>query len=247
MELVGIVERYAEGLHSIDAIVTLERANQRTREVYLPGLKTMLERDVVEELDKWWTLTHPSDFVNPTAHATQIAFPGQMRNSCDHVFTTEGSIDPPEWAVEVKYLQLIGDNGKRNDYAVAKALSPFLKDRSLYHDIMRLRRDPIARRLAVIGFAFTYSEETCTEARQRHPEHGHRISEIEAVCRSNEGSLSPRPLVEFADGIFGIKELVLGNFVKVDFEAWRHPCGGRGVVFGWEVRREDHHEVPSNW
>jgi len=247
MDLVDIVTRYAEGLSAIDRDVTLERANQRTGEVYLPGLKTMLERDVVDQLDQWWAHTHPNDFVNSSAHATQISFPGQTRNSCDHVFTTVGPTDPPEWAVEVKYLQLIGDNGKRNDYAVAKALSPFLKDRSLYHDILRLRRDPIARRLAVIGFSFTYSEETCEEARQRHPEESRRISEIEAVCRSNEGHLSPRPLVEFADGIFGIKELVFGNYLKANFEAWRHPCGGRGVVFGWEVKRENHHETPSNW
>ena len=247
MELSQIVHRYAEGLNAIDQEVTLERSNQRTREVYLPGLKTMLERDAVDQLDQWWARTHPDDFVSLSAHSTQIPFHGQGRNSCDHVITTEGPESPPEWAIEVKYLQLVGDNGKRNDYAVAKALSPYLKDRSLYHDILRLRQNPIARRLAVIGFSFTYNEETCAEAFQRHPDQAERISEIVRVCLTNEGTLSPRPLVEFADGIFGIKELVLGNFIKADFEAWRHPCGGRGVVFGWEIRREDHHERPSEW
>ena len=124
MELSQIVHRYAEGLSAIDREVTLERSNQRTREVYLPGLKTMLERDAVDQLNNWWARAHPDDFVSPSAHSTQIPFLGQGRNSCDHVITTEGPESPPEWAIEVKYLQLVGDNGKRNDYAVAKALSP---------------------------------------------------------------------------------------------------------------------------
>ena len=247
MELNNILARYAEGLNAIDKIPSLERANPRTGEIYLPGLKTMVERDVVEELNKWWVNTYPDDFVSESSHSTQVPFPSGGRNSCDHVITTEGPESPPEWAIEVKYLQLVGDNGKRNDYAVAKSLSPYLKDRSLYHDILKLRHDPIGRRLAVIGFSFTYTAETCEEALDRHPEHWSRIREIQRVCESNEGTLSPRPLVEFADGIFGIKELVLGNFIRTDFEAWTHPCGGRGVVFGWEVRREDHHEQPTDW
>jgi len=247
MELNEIIARYAEGLSAIDTDITLERANQRTGEIYLPGLKTMRERDAVSGLDTWWGNTYPSDFVAPDAHAIEVVYPGGGRNACDHVFTTVGNPSDPEWAIELKYLQLVGDNGKRNDYAVAKALSPFLKDRSLYHDILRLRATPIARRLAVVGFSFTYNDETCAKALQLHPDHTDRIDEIIDVCRTNEGSLSPRPLVEFADGIFGIKELVTGNYIKAEFEAWRHPCGGRGVVFGWEVKRHGHQSLEANW
>ena len=245
--LQGIVDRYAEGLAAIDIEVGERRVNQRTGELYLPGLKSMLEADVISRLDEWWWREYPHDFVSPSAHQVQIPFPGSPRNKCDQVITTEGSEDPPERAIVAKYLQLVGDNGKRNDFAVAKGLSPFLKDRSLYHDIQRLRADPIARRLAVIGFSFTYDQDSCIEALQRHPEESARIREISSVCISNGGSLSVRPIVEFADGIFRVRELVEGQFCRASFEAWRHPCGGRGVVFGWEVRREGQRSVAAAW
>lgn len=246
MELQEIVDRYAEGLAAIDNETAFLRANQRTGEFYLPGLKTLSEAMVMVELDKWWARDHPTDFVTDTAHQVQVPFPGE-RNKCDQVITTSGQEDDPEWAIEAKYLQLVGDNGKRNDFAVAKAISPYLKDRSLYHDVLKLRANPIARRLAVIGFSFTYDQSTCTRAMSIHPDQSARIDEILNVCLQNNGDLSVRPLVEFADGIFRVRELVEGPFCRANFEAWRHPCGGRGVVFGWEVRREGHRVSSDDW
>ena len=247
MEIQGIVDRYAEALSAIDVAGLAPRANQRTGEIYLPGLKTMRESDIVKEVDSWWSANHPEDFVSANAHRIEVPFPGSPRNKCDQVITTEGSEKDPEWAIEVKYLQLIGDNGKRNDFAVAKGLSPFLKDRSLYHDVLRLREEPIARRLAVVGFSFVYDSDTCVNALRRHPQESARIREIQSVCNTNGGSLSIRPIVEFADGIFRVRELVEGQYCRATFEAWTHPCGGRGVVFGWEVRRDGQRTGSDDW
>ncbi len=247
MELQGIVDRYAEGLATIDTETTFLRPNQRTGEIYLPGLKTLSEKMAIDDLDSWWARAYPNDFVTDTAHHVQVPFPGERRSTCDQVITTVGQEDDPEWAIEAKYLQLVGDNGKRNDYAVAKAISPYLKDRSLYHDVMKLRQNPIARRLAVIGFSFTYDQSTCANALSIHPDQADRIEQISNVCLQNDGDLSVRPLVEFADGIFRVRELVEGPYCRANFEAWRHPCGGRGVVFGWEVRKEGHRISNTDW
>lgn len=249
MEIQDIVKRYAEGLAAVDRSTNTQRANQRTGEIYMPGLKSLREVDAIDQLDGWWAVTYPGDFLTQGMHRVQVPYPGQKKNKCDQVITTDDREDLAEWAIEAKYLQLIGDNGKRNDFAVAKGLSPYLKDRSLYHDILRLRDEGhlLARRHAVIGFSFTYNADTCRKAAELHPNEGNRIAEIQEVCRVNGGSLSIRPIVEFADGIFRVKELVESQFSHETFEAWRHPCGGRGVVFGWEVRSGQERETKLDW
>ena len=35
-----------------------------------------------------------------------------------------------------------------------------------------------------------------------------------------------------------IRNLV-GPLVREPFQLWRHPCGGNGEVFGWEVKRPE--------
>ena len=88
-------------------------ANQRTGEIYLPGLKTLSEKMAIDDLDGWWAREYPDDFVSETAHQVQVPFPGERRNTCDQVITTEGQEDDPEWAIEAKYLQLVGDGEAR--------------------------------------------------------------------------------------------------------------------------------------
>ena len=42
--------------------------------------------------------------------------------------------------------------------------------------------------------------------------------------------------MNFADTIFTGLGLVL-PVVESDFNnAWRHPCGGSGTIFGWEIK-----------
>ena len=140
MELREILERFSEGLVEVDSKTTHVSSNQRTGEVYLPGVKTMSEPKFVEEFLTWWLTTHSEDF-NPVAAAKrEVPYQGIPRAKCDLVLSTDGSsISYPEWAIEVKHIALVGNNGKNNDYGVAKILSPYLKDRSLIHDIERLR------------------------------------------------------------------------------------------------------------
>lgn len=239
MEFRQILERFAEGLVSVDTTTTHESANQRSGELYLPGVKTLREPKFVEEILNWWRLEHSSDFNPASASDREVPYPEVSRASCDLVFSTDGSpLSKPEWSIEVKHIALVGNNGKNNDYGVPKILSPYLKDRSLIHDIHRMRKHPIGKRQGVIGYCFEYSFGTCDEAFEKHPEHTEYINNVRAVCKSNdpsEGRLSALSMAEFANKIFVANDLVKPMQVVEFSNAWRHPCGGRGNIFGWEV------------
>lgn len=239
MELNQIMNRFSEGLVTVDAETSHVSFNQRTGEAYLPGVKTMNERKFVEELKTWWLKTYPEDFKPRLAIDTEIPYLNIPRASCDLVLSTDGSdLNDPEWAIEVKHIALVGNNGKNNDYGIAKILSPYLKDRSLIHDIQKLKKFGKGKKKAVIGYSFDYSYSTCEEALSKHLEQIDFINNVKEVCKKNDpqsGAYSVIPLIEFADGIFTTKKLVR-PVELVSFEgAWRHPCGGNGTIFGWEL------------
>lgn len=239
MELQQIVERYARAIEYVDANSTHAGVNARTGEVYLPGWHTMNEDPAVREMDLAWEHLHPGE---RQVHRIGVRYPSKevsSRTALDHVFTTDGQvIGEDEWGIEIKRLQFVGNNGKRNDFGIGKVLSPYLKDRSMLHDALRLREYGFTRRVAVVGYAFDYTTPNLAEAETRHTDLEGRIilKNIRKMIES-EGPVTIRPLMEFADAIFGLRGYLQGPRAQATFEAWRHPAGGRGVIFGWEIRR----------
>ena len=239
MELNELMGRFAEGLVEVDKNTSHISANARTGEVYLPGVKTMAEPKFVEELTDWWQAKYAEDFNPVGSLQREVPYVGIPRAKCDITLSTDGSAKAlPEWAVEVKHIALVGNNGKNNDYGVAKILSPYLKDRSLIHDIERLRDHGVAKRKAVIGYCFDYDFESCKEALKFHPNQTEYIDNIREVCKKNDpsnGHYTAVPMIEFANEIFCSRNLVNPLQIKNFEGAWRHPCGGSGVIFGWEL------------
>ena len=90
----------------------------------------------------------------------------------------------------------------------------------------------------VVGYAFEFSQETCDEAQRRFPD-APQIAKIREVLDANGTALTMRPLLDFADSILLARGMVRAVRVEAPFEAWAHPAGGRGVVFGWEIRRPE--------
>ncbi len=255
MELSEIVSRFAAGLKVIDANTSWQGSSARTGATFLAGVPAMTERQLCRELVQWWTTSHPDDFQPSGVCLEEVPYQDLPRARCDIVFNNKVDSEIPEWAIEVKRIQFIGDNGKNNDYNVQKMLSPYMKDRSLVHDIERMRSHPIATRQAVIGYAFSYDFETCNEAARRHPMHLDRITEMRNVCRVNDpvsGHLSCEDIVEIANVQFRHLGIVVDLKTAPIKDLWRHPCGGRGTVFGWEVKnlgvlehRQDFRESPK--
>ncbi len=240
MELQQIVERYAEALAHVDATTTVIGANPRTKQAYQPGIEPMTESVVVPLLDGAWEELHPGE---RHLRRTEVKYPAKevsLRTKLDHIFTTDGLLGEPEWGIEVKRLQFVGDNGKNGDHEVAKVLSPYLKDRGMLHDALRLRKYGFTRRIAIVGYGFDYDETTLARAATIHttPQAAKTVKNIASIVKSS-GPLRNRPLIEFADAILGLRGFLAGTRAQADFEAWRHPSGGKGVVFGWEIRRPE--------
>lgn len=62
--------------------------------------------------------------------------------------------DPTEWAVEVKMLPLLGDNGKLNDNMLMHVLSPYPAHRSALTDVTKLRSSGFVCHLAILIYGF---------------------------------------------------------------------------------------------
>lgn len=250
MELADIVKLYADGLAAADPVCAAPPAPR------LPGVPSLTENEALREIHAYWSRVRPADTTAPNGHWLHHNYPTIRGAKCDHVFTTDSDPSAPEWAVELKRPQLVGDNGNNNDYYVTKMLSPLLKDRSVLHDAARLRHDPPARRLAVVGYFFTYNDASLEEAGRRHspayrnhPKHGDRLENIRAVVKKNGGELDPGPLIRVTDVVLRGRHFVRGDTAMANFDAWRHPCGGKGVVFGWEITNpaDEHFDPRHPW
>lgn len=238
MDLNQIVQRYAEAIEFVDEHDESVGKNlTRTGKVYQPGFKSMNEEPAVKAIDEAWETLHPGE---RKLHQLKAPYPGLKSTSkIDHVFSSADYHDPAvEWGIEVKRLQFVGDNGKRGDFETTKVLSPYLKDRGMLHDALRLRKYGFTQRIAILAYSFDYDISTIQDARERHssPEALATINEIEKIVNLN-GPLRIRPLMEFADAILGLRGYSAGPRAEASFEAWRHPAGGKGTVFGWEIRR----------
>ena len=50
-----------------------------------------------------------------------------------------------------------------------------------------------------------------------------------------EDQKNVKEIIDFANQIFSTHNLAR-NFTQASFNgAWRHPCGGNGTIFAWEV------------
>jgi hypothetical protein len=240
VELQHIVERYAEALAYVDRTTTFIASSRNAGKVfYQPGIQPMQEEVVVPFLDAAWQHLHPSECL---MRQTECDYPSNQvpgNPKIDHIFETEAlPYSQREWGIEVKRLQFVGDNGNNGDYEVAKMLSPFLKDRGVLHDALRLREYGFTRRVAVVGYGFNYDSSSLDKAAVRHTTGlaSATVRNIRRLVRIN-GPLHFRPLVEFADAILRLRGWTIGPRAEATFEAWEHPSGGTGVVFGWEIRR----------
>ena len=240
MELKQILDRFADGLHYVDATTSIINSNAKTGN-YRPGLTQLHEEHARDELVTWWKKNYRNEIKNPDCalrDITEIKYPENKRKLCDIVFSSQNYSSPGnEWAIEFKYIRFIGDNGKKNPYGAGKFLSPYMMETSLITDLIRLQKSNIANRKAVIGFSFNYSFDSLAKSIQLHPNLEEIHKNMKAVLKSNDptsGVVSVNNLLEIVN--FAVKKYGLQTEAeKSFFDAWRNPTGGNGVVFGWEV------------
>ena len=239
MDLKHIVNRFSQGLLAVDETHRAARTNARTQEEYLPGVAAMTEPMFTKHLASWWPTAHPEDFNENLELVCEASYPNIANAKCDLVIQEKQSLKPV-WAIEVKRIQLVGNNGNTNDYGIAKMLSPYLKDRSLRHDLMRLYESGFNCPSATLVYSFAYSPHSIREANTRFPEHVvntvSNINKVRIKAQDELGVYSIDPLIDIANLVLQKEDLV-GEFVRQEFSgAWAHPCGGNGIVAAWGTK-----------
>jgi hypothetical protein len=84
---------------------------------------------------------------------TGARYPNSTRQKCDLLVTPSGG---RSWAVEVKMLRLMGDNGKPNDNMLMHILSPYPNHNSALTDCQKLAASDFSGSLAVLIYAYDY-------------------------------------------------------------------------------------------
>lgn len=204
---------------------------------YLQGVPSMFERTLVAEV---MPIVARDERLSIQTWEPEVAFKNlpygsKLMPRCDVVLRLHGE-SREEWAIQFKRIQFLGDNGKNNDYGFQKLFSPYLKDRSLLHDCESLQDSGLGTRQFVVAYSFRHSLDLLAEAERRHPEHRDRIAAARDVClRETSHRLDPEKGADLANQVLQFKGLVSAYRTATFEGAWRHPCGGSGLVFGWEV------------
>jgi hypothetical protein len=252
MELKTIVQRMAESLKLVDQTTTTQRASRSGSGDYIPCVGTIWEDDFTREALRAWELNHPEEFSTTTDEWTEVKYP-KSRGNCDFCFTSRnyksGFDEPPlEWAIEVKYVRFIGDNGKNNDYGVTKVASPYRKDRSSVLDAERLQEFTIAKRKAIIMYGFEFDSESYTSALEwcklREGQSDQTANLLRAKNMKNvlhkenpsTNEMSMLDLVPLFEAAVNLREVKLGPLFHQPFGGLtRHPLYRKGRILGWEI------------
>lgn len=145
MELQNLVDGLARGIQAADARSPIA-VGQRSGRVFQPGIGPHSESDTIT-----LALSEPSAGFEGVSLEREVPYPDIARSRCDLVIG--GS---PSWAVEVKLLRLLGDNGLKNDNMLMHILSPYPVDHSALTDCSKLLRSGFADRKAILIIAYDY-------------------------------------------------------------------------------------------
>ena len=129
-----------------------QAANARTGALYQPGIGPHSETHAVELIVNELRTFGPGEYA--TKLLTNVPYAGGSRQKCDLCIGQGGAFD---WAIEIKMLRLMGDNGKPNDNMLMHILSPYASDRSALTDCQKLLGSGLGSRKAVVIYGFDYS------------------------------------------------------------------------------------------
>jgi len=90
---------------------------------------------------------------DPSLAASQreVRYPAALRSRCDFVTPS-----PNPWAIEVKMLRMLGDNGALNDNMLKHILSPYPAHHSAVTDCEKLIASGIEARKGILIFGYDH-------------------------------------------------------------------------------------------
>jgi hypothetical protein len=145
------LELNAAGLaRDFAAAVILADARSPRRGDYRAGIGPHTEVQPVALVLAELRRDHPSVYGSAR---TGVPYPSAPRQKCDLLITPSGG---PAWAVEVKMLRMMGDNGKPNDNMLMHILSPYPKHRSALTDCQKLAASGFSGSVAILLYGYDY-------------------------------------------------------------------------------------------
>jgi hypothetical protein len=146
MDLYEVVEWFTTGLARADSEEPVA-ANLRTGEEHLPGIGPFGESATIRLAFDAPTTLRPE--MPPVRY--EVPYPNQPKNHCDVIID-----NPAEWAVELKMLRVMEDNGKLDDNTLMHILSPYPANRSALTDCAELVASGFDARKAILIFGYDY-------------------------------------------------------------------------------------------
>lgn len=233
MTLATFVDDFVALLPRID-----REAPSRPDGRYLPGVGAMTETEVRDAVAEAMARTLGDRYENVRP---ELPYRGIRGAKCDLAFGEVASgADRVGWSIELKRISLVGDNGKNNDFGLAKILSPFPLHRSAIRDAQRLRDRRRTDRGAIVMYGFDFDEAVVDDALARCEELGigpDRARNLEQLLGRNERApLLVEPLFRIFDFMASQADVGLGPIVVREFGPLvTHPLYRRGHVAAWEV------------
>ena len=127
--------------------------NARSKEPYQPGIGPHPEGQTVDLVIEELRTMFPPKYSNKLAIG--VPYPDAPRQKCDVCI---GSDPHWDWAIEVKMLRILGDNGKPNDNILMHILSPYASHRSAVTDCEKLASSAIGKRNAILIYGYEAEE-----------------------------------------------------------------------------------------
>lgn len=149
IELKTIVEDFSICLKRADSKAP-QAINVRSKEMFQPGIGPHSESQVVQLITKE-LIEYAPDRYNDNNIGLGIPYPENPRQKCDLCVRSNSEW---EWAIEIKMLRFLGDNGKVNDNILMHILSPYPEHRSALTDCGKLRNSTLGKSKAILIYGF---------------------------------------------------------------------------------------------
>lgn len=246
MELKEVVSRFADGLKVIDETTDIQNsANPETSDYgdYLKGVGCLGEHQFRDELVNWWNAEFSDNFL-----LREIKYPENGRWKCDIGISqvdpnsglrTDGLLD---WAIELKYIRFVGDNGKVNNFGLGKVVSPYKAEHSSVGDAIRLSQTNMAKRKAVVMYGFEFdggSEQHCRDRLDVMGLSHDRADTIAKTIRAgtHDGQWELEPVAPIYEAACGSAQIQLEKREVTSFSnLLRHPNYRMGKFLAWEIK-----------
>jgi hypothetical protein len=147
--LADLVEDWAKGIERVDATGPVA-LNQRSGTAFQPGIGPHTEANTVRLVMADLADLAPDRYAK---HRMGVPYDDGSRQSCDLCLPDAA---PWRWAIEVKMLRLMGDNGKPNDNILMHILSPYPQHRSALTDCDKLRSAKLGEQRGVLIYGYDY-------------------------------------------------------------------------------------------